>query len=362
MITSRSNIPQKVATSAYPNVVSTASAVTRTSGRGIGLDVVRTNVSRLNGEIHVETEPGRMTRFVLKLPLTVAIADALMVRCGSEILAFPLTAVSVMRPVAPSEIARVNGRETLRLDDQTIDVVRLDHALRLRGGPPAMRLPVVVLRGGGRPFGVVVDELLGKEEIVIKSLGAFLEGVGPFSGATISGEGRVILLVDPTMLREVAAAPAAAPAPAIPEDRETQSALERPRVLLVDDSVSIRKFVGQMLEKAGFRVVTAIDGQDALQRLNEQPVDVVITDLEMPRLNGYALIEDLRRRSSTLDVPVIVLTTRAGAKHVELARRLGVRHYVAKPVEEQSFVRLVESVAAPPVGALAMSGRSGARG
>ena len=341
---------------------STASAVTRTSGRGIGLDVVRTNVSRLNGEIHVETEPGRMTRFVLKLPLTVAIADALMVRCGSEILAFPLTAVSVMRPVAPSEIARVNGRETLRLDDQTIDVVRLDHALRLRGGPPAMRLPVVVLRGGGRPFGVVVDELLGKEEIVIKSLGAFLEGVGPFSGATISGEGRVILLVDPTMLREVAAAPTAAPAPAIPEDRETQSALERPRVLLVDDSVSIRKFVGQMLEKAGFRVVTAIDGQDALQRLNEQPVDVVITDLEMPRLNGYALIEDLRRRSSTLDVPVIVLTTRAGAKHVELARRFGVRHYVAKPVEEQSFVRLVESVAATPVGALAMSGRSGAGG
>ena len=225
-----------------------------------------------------------------------------------------------------------------------------------------MRLPVVVLRGGGRPFGVVVDELLGKEEIVIKSLGAFLEGVGPFSGATISGEGRVILLVDPTMLREVAAAPTAAPAPAIPEDRETQSALERPRVLLVDDSVSIRKFVGQMLEKAGFRVVTAIDGQDALQRLNEQPVDVVITDLEMPRLNGYALIEDLRRRSSTLDVPVIVLTTRAGAKHVELARRLGVRHYVAKPVEEQSFVRLVESVAATPVGALAMSGRSGAGG
>src|SRR5262249_47518226 len=184
---------------------STASSVTRTSGRGVGLDVVRTNVSRLNGEIHVETEPGRMTRFVLKLPLTVAIADALMVRCGPEILAFPLTAVSAMRPVAPAEIARVNGRETLRLDDQTIDLVRLDQALGLRGSPPAMRLPVVVLRGGGRPFGVVVDELLGKEEIVIKSLGAFLEGVGPFSGATISGEGRRILLVDPTILAEAAA-------------------------------------------------------------------------------------------------------------------------------------------------------------
>jgi chemosensory pili system protein ChpA (sensor histidine kinase/response regulator) len=341
---------------------STASAVTRTSGRGVGLDVVRTNVSRLNGEIHVETEPGRMTRFVLKLPLTVAIADALMVRCGPEVLAFPLTAVSVMRPVAPTDIVRVNGRETLRLEDQTIDVVRLDEILGLRGTPPAIRLPLVVLRGGGRPFGVTVDELLGKEEIVIKSLGAFLEGVGPFSGASISGEGRVILLVDPTMLREVAAAGTAVPAVPIPDAREAESALERPRILLVDDSVSIRKFVGQMLDKAGFRVITAIDGQDALQRLTDHPVDVVITDLEMPRLNGYALIEGLRRRSSTREVPVIVLTTRAGAKHVELARRLGVDHYVAKPVEEQSFVRLVEAVAAASTRALTMSGGAGTRG
>ena len=342
---------------------STASAVTRTSGRGVGLDVVRTNVSRLNGEIHVETEPGRMTRFVLKLPLTVAIADALMVRCGPEILAFPLTAVSVMRPVAPTEILQVNGREALRLDDQTIDVVRLDRALGLRGTPPpTIRLPVVVLRGGGRPFGVVVDELLGKEEIVIKSLGAFLEGVGPFSGATISGEGRVILLVDPTMLREAVAAVTSVPAAPISEDCETEVTPERRCILLVDDSVSIRKFVGQMLDKAGFRVITAIDGHDALQRLTEHPVDVVITDLEMPRVNGYALIEDLRRRSSTREVPVIVLTTRAGAKHAELARRLGVSHYVAKPVEERSFVRLVESVSAASAGALAMSGHVGTRG
>ncbi|MGH7315116.1 MAG: Hpt domain-containing protein, partial [Candidatus Rokuibacteriota bacterium] len=172
---------------------STASEVTQTSGRGVGLDVVRTNVSRLNGEIHVATEPGRMTRFVLKLPLTVAIADALMVRCGPETLAFPLSAVSVMRSVAPHEILTAGGRETMRLDDQVIDLVRLDHVLDLAASPPVTRLPVVVMRGGGRPFGVVVDELLGKEEIVIKSLGPLLDGTGPFSGATISGEGRVIL-------------------------------------------------------------------------------------------------------------------------------------------------------------------------
>ncbi|HEY7433959.1 MAG TPA: response regulator [Methylomirabilota bacterium] len=322
---------------------STASAVTQTAGRGVGLDVVRTNVSRLNGEIHVETEAGRMTRFVLKLPLTVAIADALMVRCGSETLAFPLTAVSVMRSVAPHEILTTGGRETVRLDGQTIDLVHLDRALGLVASPPATRLPVVVMRGGGKPFGVVVDELLGKEEIVIKSLGALLDGVGPFSGATISGEGRVILLLDPTVLREAAARRPAAP---VREPAAAEVADTRPTIMLVDDSVSIRKFVGQMLEKAGFRVVTAIDGHDALQQLVEQTVDVIVTDLEMPRLNGYALIEDLRRRPATRDVPVVVMTTRAGEKHENLARRLGVRHYVTKPVDEQTLVRVIGSVAA----------------
>ncbi|HKW94912.1 MAG TPA: Hpt domain-containing protein [Methylomirabilota bacterium] len=340
---------------------STAAAVTRTSGRGVGLDVVRTNVSRLNGEIHVETEPGRVTRFVLRLPLTVAIADALMVRCGGAIFAFPLSAVSVMRPVASHEIARTGGREAVRVDDRAIDLIRLDRVLGLTASPPPVRLPVVVLRGGGKPFGAVVDELLGKEEIVIKPLGAFLEGVGPFSGATISGEGRVILLLDPTLLREAATRPL----PEVPSDlvRTGETVEQRPRVLLVDDSVSIRKFVGQMLEKAGFQVFTAVDGHDALQQLVDLTVDVIVTDLEMPRVNGYALIEDLRRRSATREVPVIVLTTRAGGKHVDLARRLGVSHYVTKPVDERRFVRLVESVAttfAVVEPALAGSGRAGA--
>ncbi len=261
---------------------STASAVTQTAGRGVGLDVVRTNVSRLNGEIHVETEAGRMTRFVLKLPLTMAIADALMVRCGSETVAFPLTAVSAMRSVAPHEILTAGGRETVQLDDRMIDLVRLDRALGLVAAPAPSRLPVVVMRGGGKPFGVVVDELLGKEEIVIKSLGALIDGMGPFSGATISGEGRVILLLDPTLLREAAARKPAAPVRE-PAGASLDTADRRPTVMLVDDSVSIRKFVGQMLEKAGFQVVTAIDGQDALEQLLDRTVDVVVTDLEMPR-------------------------------------------------------------------------------
>jgi len=324
---------------------STASAVTQTAGRGVGLDVVRTNVSRLNGEIHVETEAGRMTRFVLKLPLTMAIADALMARCGPETLAFPLTAVSSMRSVAPHEILAAGGREAVQLDDRVIDLVRLDRALGLVGSPASTRLPVVVMRGGGKPFGVVVDELLGKEEIVIKSLGPLVDGVGPFSGATISGEGRVILLLDPTLLREAASRKPATPVRE-PAGASLDAADRRPAVMLVDDSISIRKFVGQMLEKAGFEVVTANDGADALRRLGDTVVDAVITDLEMPRVSGYELIEDLRARASTRALPVVVLTTRAGAKHVNLARRLGIAHYVTKPVDEEAFVRLMVAMTA----------------
>jgi chemosensory pili system protein ChpA (sensor histidine kinase/response regulator) len=198
-----------------------------------------------------------------------------------------------------------------------------------------------------------VDELIGKEEIVVKPLGAFLEGVGPFAGATISGEGRVILLLDPGRLASAAEAGARTPMPAI-ERAETavpsMPATTEPRaptrrVLLVDDSVSVRKVVSAMLERAGFSVSSAIDGLQALELLTADPsVDLIVTDLEMPRLNGYELIQDVRRRPTLRGVPVVVLTTRAGERHVELARQLGVTHYVAKPVQEATFVKLIESM------------------
>ncbi|MDE2179497.1 MAG: Hpt domain-containing protein [candidate division NC10 bacterium] len=330
---------------------STARFVTTASGRGVGMDVVRTNVSRLNGEIDVESEVGVGTRFTIKLPLTIIISDALMVSVGTEDLAIPLAAVRIILTVSPEEIQSVGRAEMVRVEDQLIDLIRMDRLLDLPESEARVRIPVVVLRAGGKSLAVVVDELLGKEEIVIKSLGGFLEGVGPFAGATISGEGRVILLLDPMRLLEAgdgasnAAGATMVRAPgehvAVPPRRQPDAGR---RVLLVDDSVSVRKFVGQMLERAGFRVTTANDGAEALQYLAETSVDAVITDLEMPRINGYELIEDLRRRPLTRDIPVVILTTRAGEKHLNLARRLGVKHYVTKPVDEHAFVQLIDSL------------------
>ncbi len=331
---------------------STASVVTTAAGRGVGMDVVRTNVSRLNGEIDVETERGVGTRFTLKLPLTVVISDALMVRSGSETLAIPLNTVKLILAVGPTAMQSVGRAEMVRIDDQLVDLFRMDRLLGLPASEARGRIPVIVLRAGGTSMAVAVDELLGKEEIVIKSLGGFRHGIGPFTGATISGEGRVILLVDPARLIELAEGLTRTAGASRGPAEEAESARVRPaaeaarRILLVDDSISVRKFVGHMLERAGFRVVTANDGAEALQHLTENRVHLVITDLEMPRVNGYELIEDLRRRPSTRDLPVVVLTTRAGEKHLGLARRLGVRHYVSKPVDEQAFLRLVASLTA----------------
>jgi chemosensory pili system protein ChpA (sensor histidine kinase/response regulator) len=343
---------------------STAPSVTDVAGRGVGLDVVRTNVARVNGEVGVETDAGAGTRFTLRLPLALAISDALLVRAGAETLALPLGAVRQIVACEPRDIRGVGPSEMVRVEGQLLDLHRLDRLLGLaRTEPdaePPVR-PVLVVRSGGRSFAVAVDAIAGKEEIVVKTLGAILADLSPFGGATITGEGRVILLVDPARLLALAESGAGrigdARATAVPAAPRPELPAAARRVLLVDDSVSVRRFVGHMLEKGGLEVLTANDGAEALERLVDTTVDVVVTDLEMPRVNGYELIEDLRRRPATREVPVVVLTTRAGEKHWALARRLGVRHYVAKPVDEEAFVRLVVGVAAgaldaEPTGAL----------
>jgi chemosensory pili system protein ChpA (sensor histidine kinase/response regulator) len=324
---------------------STAEVATSVAGRGVGMDVVRTNVLRLGGEIDVETEVGVGTRFTLKLPLTVLIGHALGVRIGGTELAVPVTSVRGLHVVRPDDIRSGPNGETVAIEGEALDLVRLDRALGLGGDAPGPRVPVLALRAGRRVFAAAVDEFLGKQEIVIKSLGAFLEEVGPWAGASIGGDGRVVPLLDPARLVERARA-AARPAPRRPDARPggLPAGGTAPRVLVVDDSLSVRKFVGLMLERAGLDVRTAADGLEALRLLGEAPADVVVTDLEMPRVNGFELIGDMRRRPETRDIPVVVLTTRAGEKHLALARRLGVEHYVTKPVDEQAFVALVRGL------------------
>jgi chemosensory pili system protein ChpA (sensor histidine kinase/response regulator) len=335
----------------------TAPQVTPAAGRGIGLDVVRTNVARINGDVEVTTRPGAGTRFTIRIPVTVLISDALLLGAGGETFAVPLNAVKQVMTVRPERIQAVNGKEMVWVEDRLVDLIRLDRYLALPPSAPRRELPLLVLRSGRRPLVLAVDDLYGKEEIVIKPLGGFPEGLGPFSSGTVDGDGWVILVLNPARLLDATgAAPARSAAEARidaeaapPHTRPASAAETTRRFLLVDDSISVRKFVGQMLERAGFSVATASDGADALQQLETTAIHAVITDLEMPNVNGYELIENLRRRPSTRDLPIVILTTRGGDKHQELARRLGVKHYLTKPVEEAAFVDLVGSLVARPL-------------
>jgi len=342
---------------------STAAEVTTTAGRGVGMDIVRTNVGRLNGEVEVWTELGVGTRFSLRLPLTVLVTEALLVRAAGEALAVPVNAVHVIATLDPAERRITEDGEAALIEDRWLPMVRLDRALGLPEPASVTRLQVLALRGGGGLFACAVHQVLHKEEIVVKPLGAFLDGVGPYAGATVAADGRVTLLLDPVRLGELATRPTSSRqervvAPAAPplvttghgesgtgEPHRSLGGARKARVLLVDDSISVRKFVAQMLEKAGFEVGIAADGAEAMARLGERDFDVLVTDLEMPRLNGYELLEDVRRRAGTRDLPVVILTTRSGEKHQHLARRLGVNHYMTKPVIEDVFVRLIESLA-----------------
>src|SRR5262245_51318178 len=183
---------------------STAREITALSGRGVGMDVVRTNVGRLNGEIEVQSEPGAGTRIIIKLPLTVVISDALLVRSGGEIFAVPMHAIRSVVQVRPEEIARTGERERVVVEGEEVELIRLEEALALPAARPVARMPVLIVRSGVRPLAVAVEELVGKEDVVIKSLGGVVERVGPFGGATITGAGHVILLLDPSRLLEVA--------------------------------------------------------------------------------------------------------------------------------------------------------------
>jgi chemosensory pili system protein ChpA (sensor histidine kinase/response regulator) len=341
---------------------STAVEVTTAAGRGVGMDVVRTNVGRLNGDIEIQTELGAGTRFTLRLPLTVLVTEALLVRAGGEVLAVPINAVHVIATVGPDARRSGPDGEAALVENRWLPLIHLDQVLGLPPAPLGERPAVLALRGTGGLFACAVDQVLHKEEIVVKPLGAFLDGVGPYSGGTVSADGHVTLLLDAARLGELALHPTSGaradrghglreePRASAVEDAYTSTlhVAKKARVLLVDDSLSVRKFVGQMLEKSGFEVTTAIDGADALTRLADGDYDVMVTDLEMPRLNGYELLEDVRRRPATRDLPVVILTTRAGDKHQNLARRLGVDHYMTKPVAEEALVRLIESLAPPP--------------
>ena len=317
------------------------------------MDVVKRVIESMNGHIDVESIRGVGTKFTLSLPLTLLIATALMVRAESECYAIPLPAVREVTMLTPGTLQRMGERSMLHIGDEAIEVQPLQQILNRGAVAVEIGKPVVIVRTASGMIGIVVDELLGRQEIVIKPLGSLKSlNRSSFGGATIDPEGRVVLVLDPVrlMAREaqagtatelasnaLASADSLVPYAKIPEPKAAERLL-----LLIDDSLSIRKFVGRMLESAGFDVHTAVDGEEGLRMASAQNYRLIITDLEMPKLNGFEVIQGLRSREQTQRTPVIVMTTRAGDKHRQMALNIGASSYIAKPVEERALIQEIE--------------------
>lgn len=340
----------------------TAVAKNEIAGRGVGLDVVRNNVHALNGEIEIRSQAGKGTCFAVKVPLTLIISQALFIRSGATTLAMPLAVVEEIRRVRPEEIEDVGGKLLTKVRGIVTEVIRLDTALGLAPLEPVNGFfRMIVVHVVGRQVGVIVEEVLGKDEVVIKNLGEYLRRVKLFPGATISSDGSLILLLDVNRLvagdtsernivvpsasaaRVFAPGAAAVASGSIPAAVVDELRGEKV-VVVADDSISVRKFVGRMLEKAGYRVKLASDGLEASEIIAQLGCHLLVTDIEMPRMNGYELMTHLRQDAATRRIPVLVVTSRAGAKHRDRAMKEGAASFLTKPVQEDQLLSVVEEL------------------
>jgi chemosensory pili system protein ChpA (sensor histidine kinase/response regulator) len=334
---------------------STAGALTQQAGRGVGMDVVATEVKKLGGALHMDSKPGQGTRFTIRLPLTLAVSHALVVRTGDEYYALPLPTIEGVVRLPREEVAA-----HLRSDSATFTYG--EHKYRLQ--PLALyvgmesspipetdaAIPVVLVRAGEHSTGLVADELVGSREIVVKPIGPQISSIRGISGATILSDGRVVIILDITALVRAEWRVRAATTPLRERgDRRTFA-------LVVDDSITVRRVTQRLLERNGMRVMTARDGADAMALLADHVPDVILLDIEMPRMDGYEVAAQVRADPRLQDVPIIMITSRVGEKHRAHAIELGVDDYLGKPYQESQLIDAIAPLVARRRGAMQMSG------
>jgi len=318
---------------------STAGAITQQAGRGVGMDVVATEIKRLGGALHMETKAGEGTVFTIRLPLTLAISHALVVRTEEEYYALPLPTVEGVLRLSKGEVAAHLGRDASAFD-YAGQKYRFQHLATFVGLSPSelpgqdVTIPVVLVRAGEHSTGIVADELVGSREIVVKSVGPQISGIRGISGATILGDGRIVIILDiGALVRAEWRTRIQAPAPA-PKDRGDR----RIFAMVVDDSITVRRVTQRLLERNGMRVLTARDGMDAVALLQDNIPDVILLDIEMPRMDGYEVAAHVRNDPRLKDVPIIMVTSRVGEKHRARAIELGVDDYLGKPYQEAQLL------------------------
>ena len=348
---------------------STAGEVTELAGRGIGMDVVRSEVNALGGRIETATRAGQGLRFLLVLPLTTAVTQVVMVRCGALTFGLPAHLVEIIHRAGAREVQNAYNAGHFLHEGQEVPFHwggALLRSSRRSAEPQQRSIPVVVLRSAAQRLALHVDEVLGHQEVVVKNLGPQLARLPGLAGMTVLASGAVVLIYNPVALAAVYGEQARLfgadqAQPHVLEAGGTagtawaalahaggplSQAPQLPLVLVVDDSITVRRVTQRLLQREGYRVATAIDGLQALEKLEQERPAVVLSDIEMPRMDGFDLLRNIRADERWRELPVIMITSRIAAKHREHAAELGASHYLGKPYREDELLSLVRRYAA----------------
>ena len=326
---------QQLAQLIFVSGVTTATEVSAVAGRGVGMDVVRSEIAGLGGRIDVSSTAGVGTRFSIHLPLTLAVMQTLMVRSGESIFAIPATMVEQVVQLKSAAMEELHQSRVLESHGKTYPLHYLpallgDEQHVIENQP---RNSVLLLRSSEQRIALHVDELLGRQEAVVKNIGPQLSRLIGVAGATVRGDGAVVLILNPVqMAQRVVTTILKAHAPE-PVELRTQ-----PLIMVVDDSLTVRKITSRLLLRAGYQVATATDGMNALEQLGEITPDVMLLDVEMPRMDGFELTKNIRRNERMKQFPIIMITSRTADKHRDYAFQLGVNAYLGKPYQEEDLL------------------------
>jgi CheY-like chemotaxis protein len=365
---------------------STAEVLSEESGRGVGLDVVRDSVSRLRGTLEVESMPGQGTAFTMKFPTSLAIQSAMMVKAGGQQFAIPTVMVEAIGRLDNFKRTTFAGRPAVLVRNDMYTLTMLSQILSLSVSNLDDKAQLLFINAGGQRVALVVDEIRGKSDVVMKNLGPHLRNVRGVAGGTVMGNGRVVLILEvsellatrnklagstsiaqvTSMRRETTSAPssqqaaqsassmvvpvsARQPVPTVPNtpvlSPSSSPQVERGKyVLVVDDSPSVRRVVSNMLKQHGWEVQMARDGLEALDLISHETPAAVLLDIEMPRMDGYELIATIRAQEQYRTLPLVVLTSRAAAKHQQRAMQLGASSYVVKPYQDEELINTLNSL------------------
>lgn len=321
----------------------TAKSVTQISGRGVGMDVVHSEVKQLGGSIEIASQPRKGTRFTVRLPFTVSVNRALMVSVADDLYAIPLNTIEGIVLLSEEELAAAQSDAGGFFEYAGVPYrVRYlgNYIGRDYGGrSDASSVPVVLVRSGDHAVAVHVDAVQGSREIVVKSLGPQFAGVGGISGATILGDGNVVVILDLVALIRAQGIEGSRQ-----RARPRASRAEVRTVMVVDDSVTVRKVTSRLLERQGMEVIVAKDGVEAIALLQEQRPDVMLLDIEMPRMDGFEVARQIRHDDRLSRLPIVMITSRTGQKHQQHAREVGVNQFLGKPFQEAELLATIDEL------------------